>query len=309
MSCLCPSNDGVACASGYHWEGGWIAFAATHAGSDRTADEPILLRQPALPSKVHLITSAGRTRVRFQPSGGNAGSNVTFTFCDGRGAASASAYAMANNGALHSTTVDPTYVDDGLRWPCEDAPLHRIQARPGAIASANAPNQAVCSNKRKPALKAGFRHPDLTCASLGTSAYRICLFVARARLARADARSGHLGYRRADKRDRDQIGTGGRVGGTRNSRSLRNRNDLSFELALAGRTAQQRRRSSRRCRVDLYVRRVDGNEALRGRGRIACDSTPSPSRCTSTALPAPLAVSDMPLPLPRLKRTYCRRRY
>jgi len=107
---LCPSSDGFACASGYHWEGGWIAFAATHAGSDRTADEPILLRQQALPPKVHLITSAGRTRVRFQPSGGNAGSNVTFTFCDGRGAASASAYAMANSGALHATTADPTYV-------------------------------------------------------------------------------------------------------------------------------------------------------------------------------------------------------
>jgi len=107
---LCPSSDGVACSSGYHWEAGWIAFAATHAGSDRTADEPILLRQQALPPKVHLITSAGRTRVRFQPSGGNAGSNVTFTFCDGRGAKSAKAYAMANSGALHSTAVDASYV-------------------------------------------------------------------------------------------------------------------------------------------------------------------------------------------------------
>jgi type IV fimbrial biogenesis protein FimT len=107
---LCPSSDGVACTAGYHWEGGWIAFVASHPGSNRTGDEPILLRQEALPPKVHLITSAGRTRVRFQPSGGNAGSNVTFTFCDGRGAKSASAYAMANNGALHATTADPTYV-------------------------------------------------------------------------------------------------------------------------------------------------------------------------------------------------------
>ncbi|HEY2396735.1 MAG TPA: GspH/FimT family pseudopilin [Rudaea sp.] len=107
---LCPSSDGIACASGYRWEGGWIAFVASHAGSDRTADEPILLRQAALPSKVHLITSAGRTRVRFQPSGGNAGSNVTFTFCDGRGAGSASAYAMANSGTLHSVPTEIAYV-------------------------------------------------------------------------------------------------------------------------------------------------------------------------------------------------------
>jgi type IV fimbrial biogenesis protein FimT len=107
---LCPSNDGAACTSGFHWEGGWIAFAATHAGSDRTSDEPIVLRQQALPSKVHLITSAGRTRVRFQPSGGNAGSNATFTFCDGRGARSAIAYTMANDGSLRAAPTEPMHV-------------------------------------------------------------------------------------------------------------------------------------------------------------------------------------------------------
>jgi type IV fimbrial biogenesis protein FimT len=107
---LCPSTNGTSCASGYHWEGGWIAFPAIHAGSDRTSDEPILVRQEALPSKVHLITSVGRTRVRFQPSGSNAGSNVTFTICDGRGAKSASAYTMANNGTLRSAQTDPTNV-------------------------------------------------------------------------------------------------------------------------------------------------------------------------------------------------------
>jgi len=107
---LCPSADGHSCTDGYHWENGWIAFAATHGGSDRTDDEPLLLKQDALPRKVHLVTSARRTRVRFQPSGGNAGSNVTFTLCDGRGPKAASAYAMANSGALHTTTVDPTYV-------------------------------------------------------------------------------------------------------------------------------------------------------------------------------------------------------
>lgn len=107
---LCPSTDGVSCATGYHWENGWIVFPALHAGSDRTADEPILLHQPALPASVHLITSAGRTRLRFQPSGGNPGSNVTFTFCDGRGPKAASAYAMANNGTLHAIAPSADYV-------------------------------------------------------------------------------------------------------------------------------------------------------------------------------------------------------
>ena len=107
---MCPSMDGTSCAPGYHWEKGWIGFPATHAGSNRTADEPVLLRQEALPSKVHVVTSAGRTRVRFQPSGGNAGSNITFTFCDGRGPKAASAYAMANNGSLRPVATVPAYV-------------------------------------------------------------------------------------------------------------------------------------------------------------------------------------------------------
>lgn len=109
---LCPSSDGTSCSAGDHWEGGWIAFAATHSGSDRTSDEPILLRQQALAPKVHLVTSAGRTRIRFQSSGSNAGSNATFTLCDGRGPAKATAYAMANNGNLHATAPDPAYVAD-----------------------------------------------------------------------------------------------------------------------------------------------------------------------------------------------------
>ena len=100
---LCPSADGAACADGYRWESGWIAFPALHSGSNRSADEPILVHQEALPPTVHLITSAGRTRIRFQPNGSNAGSNATFTFCDGRGPSAASAYAMANSGELRST--------------------------------------------------------------------------------------------------------------------------------------------------------------------------------------------------------------
>jgi type IV fimbrial biogenesis protein FimT len=39
-----------------------------------------------------------------QPNGGNAGSNVTFTLCDGRGADQATTLVLANNGRLRSGT-------------------------------------------------------------------------------------------------------------------------------------------------------------------------------------------------------------
>lgn len=109
---LCPSIDGEYCSSDDHWENGWIAFQAIRPGNDRTMDEPIVFREGPLPSKVQLVTSKGRTRLRFQPNGGNAGSNATFTFCDGRGQAKASAYALSNRGDLHAAPPNPEYVAD-----------------------------------------------------------------------------------------------------------------------------------------------------------------------------------------------------
>lgn len=109
---LCPSSDGNSCSAGYHWENGWIAFQATHGTAEREADEPILQYRQALPAKVHLVSTVGRTRIRFQPSGGNLGSNATFTFCDGRGARAAQAYAMSNAGNLHATPPEAANVEE-----------------------------------------------------------------------------------------------------------------------------------------------------------------------------------------------------
>ena len=106
---LCPSSDGITCARGDHWEDGWIAFQVLHTGSERQTDDPIVLRQGPL-SKVHLVSTKGRTRIRFQPYGSSAGSNVTFTFCDGRGARAASSYAMSNPGNLRAVALDPANV-------------------------------------------------------------------------------------------------------------------------------------------------------------------------------------------------------
>jgi type IV fimbrial biogenesis protein FimT len=53
---------------------------------------------------VHLRSTAGRTRLVYQPNGGNAGSKVTFTLCDGRGAARAATLVLANDGRLRGGT-------------------------------------------------------------------------------------------------------------------------------------------------------------------------------------------------------------
>ena len=99
---LCPSSDGMNCSIGDHWEAGWIGFSDIREDGERRGSEPLLIAQGALGAKVHLLSSSGRTRLRFQPTGSNGGSNVTFTLCDGRGPRAAVSWIMSNKGNLRS---------------------------------------------------------------------------------------------------------------------------------------------------------------------------------------------------------------
>lgn len=101
---LCPSANGRDCDDAYHWEDGWIAFVDANGSGEHDPSQSLLLSEKHLGPRVRLITSSGRTRIRFQPNGSNAGSNATFTLCDGRGAAKATALVMANNGNLRRDT-------------------------------------------------------------------------------------------------------------------------------------------------------------------------------------------------------------
>ena len=100
---VCPGNAS-GCRNSVDWSGGWIAYADIDGDRRRGANETLLSSQPALTGRVHLRSTAGRTRLVFQPNGGNAGSNVTFTLCDGRGAARAATLVLANDGRLRGGT-------------------------------------------------------------------------------------------------------------------------------------------------------------------------------------------------------------
>ena len=103
---LCPGTaDG--CRDTVDWSGGWIAYADIDGNRQRGPGETLLQAQPALSGKTHLRSTIGRTRVVFQPNGGNAGSNITFTLCDGRGAAHATTLVLANDGRLRAGAPTP----------------------------------------------------------------------------------------------------------------------------------------------------------------------------------------------------------
>ena len=100
---LCPGDTG-GCRSTIDWSRSWVAFADLDGDRRRDPADTLLKRVDALGGDVHLRSTPGRTRLVFQPNGGNAGSNVTFTLCDGRGAEKAITLVLANNGQLRSGT-------------------------------------------------------------------------------------------------------------------------------------------------------------------------------------------------------------
>jgi type IV fimbrial biogenesis protein FimT len=97
---LCPSLDGVQCADSEDWSAGWIVFIDPNADRHHDPDERLLHQQGPLAGKVHLRSTVGRTKIVFQGNGGNAGSNVSFTLCDGRGPAKAVSLVISNAGRL-----------------------------------------------------------------------------------------------------------------------------------------------------------------------------------------------------------------
>ena len=103
---LCP-GDADGCRNSIDWSRGWIAYADIDGDRQRDANETLLKQADPLGGKVHLRSTTGRTRVVFQPNGGNAGSNITWTLCDGRGAGQATTIVVANSGRLRSGTPSP----------------------------------------------------------------------------------------------------------------------------------------------------------------------------------------------------------
>lgn len=99
---ICPSAKTDFCAGGIDWSDGWVAFIDLNGDRERSPIEPLIRRQPELSGDVRLRSTRGRPRLVVQPSGSNAGSNVTFTLCDRRGPKKALSLVLANNGRLRA---------------------------------------------------------------------------------------------------------------------------------------------------------------------------------------------------------------
>lgn len=105
---LCPGGA-TGCRDSYDWSGGWIAYADLDGNHRLDRNETLLRQQPVLAGRVHLRSTSGRRRLVLRPHGGAAaGTNVTFTLCDGRGTAKAMSLVLANSGRLRTTKPNAT---------------------------------------------------------------------------------------------------------------------------------------------------------------------------------------------------------
>ena len=103
---LCPATSGD-CLDSWDWSRGWIAYADIDGDRHHDAGETLLRRQAPLDDDIRLLTSKGRKHLVFQPNGGNAGSNVTFTFCTGRHTRDAAQFVLSNTGSLRQVAGKP----------------------------------------------------------------------------------------------------------------------------------------------------------------------------------------------------------
>ncbi|MFZ7097000.1 GspH/FimT family pseudopilin [Luteimonas dalianensis] len=78
---MCPSADGSLCSGSNDWSSGWIVYLDRQRTTQPASMADILEVSTGVPDRFSLTSNTGRTRIRYQPTGWSAGSNLTLTLC------------------------------------------------------------------------------------------------------------------------------------------------------------------------------------------------------------------------------------
>jgi type IV fimbrial biogenesis protein FimT len=106
---VCPSLNGRRCGSGADWQHGWIVAQDADHDDQPDAGKSILDVEAAVPTGTRVVTSGGRRRIDFQPSGSAGGSNATFTICHAR-EHDGKAVIVANSGRVRVAHADAAHL-------------------------------------------------------------------------------------------------------------------------------------------------------------------------------------------------------
>jgi len=97
---LCPTIDQENCADSMSWHQGWILFADENRNDKRDGSETVLSVGGDVSKDLVIVSSQGRKKVVYRTDGSATGTNLTFTFCDRRGAESATTLVVNNGGRV-----------------------------------------------------------------------------------------------------------------------------------------------------------------------------------------------------------------
>lgn len=99
---VCPTANQSECVRNLRWQHGWIAFIDSNRDGEHDPGEEVISLNQAQSADLSILSTSGRHRIRYQADGTSDGSNLTLTFCDRRGPASASTLVVSNAGRLRS---------------------------------------------------------------------------------------------------------------------------------------------------------------------------------------------------------------
>ncbi|HEU4774898.1 MAG TPA: Tfp pilus assembly protein FimT/FimU [Lysobacter sp.] len=111
---VCPSSDGRYCRGDTVWDDGWIVFADPSRAKQPASAEAVLQRFDRVGPGIALRSTAGRTLVRFHPSGMAQGSNLSVRLCSTKDSTHLGSVIVNNAGRPRSERHDGT--------PCPFAP-------------------------------------------------------------------------------------------------------------------------------------------------------------------------------------------
>ncbi len=111
---LCPSTDGQSCLNSFEWQQGFILFVDDNRNRSPDGSETVLRFQQPNRHRVRILTSVGRKRLIYQPSGMSPGSTATITICDLTATVDPKALIVSNSGRPRLSTTRP----DGSPLQC-----------------------------------------------------------------------------------------------------------------------------------------------------------------------------------------------
>ncbi len=107
----CPGDPAQGCTGSNEWNTGWIVFADDNADRQRQPGERVVRRGEEV-ENLRVLSSSGRTDVRFFPDGSAPGSNGSISFCGLGGPAHARKLVVSNLGRIRRDEAPDLDTDD-----------------------------------------------------------------------------------------------------------------------------------------------------------------------------------------------------